>query len=134
MREILGHKSYNETEIIGFLKRDKNFTMCRLPHYRYQRVQFICGELKRMGFIKKSGSTETGVNYIPTELFEKWIKLQEAGEFLGGYKKYYKMLNPKKPKVKICKNCQNSFETINYQQVFCKKECSNLFKTNNEVL
>lgn len=128
MREILGHKSYNEAEIIEFLKSNKNFTMCKLPHYRYQRVQSVCAELKMMGFIKKSGSTETGVSYVPTELFGEWIKLQEAGQFLGGYKKYYKMLNPKKPKVKICKLCQSFFETINYQQVFCQKECSDVFK------
>lgn len=75
MKEILGHKSWNRGEIIAILRRSGNFTMCSLPHSRYQRVKEICRDMERSGWIEKVGKTETSVNFKATVAFREWAFL-----------------------------------------------------------
>lgn len=90
MKNILGHKSWNRGEIIDMLKRTRTFTMCSLPHYRYARVQDICSQLRKRGLIRKSGSTETGINFVPTSLFDIWADEYEACETHLGLWEWFK--------------------------------------------
>lgn len=69
MKDILGHRSWNRFEVLAFLGRSGTFTMCSLPHYRYDGVKAICRDLKRKGLIEESGRTDTSINWRVTE---KW--------------------------------------------------------------
>lgn len=69
---ILGHKSWNKTEVIDILRRTSTFTMCTLPHYRYDRVKQICRELQKLKLIEKSGRTDQAINFRTTSLFREW--------------------------------------------------------------
>lgn len=69
MKNILGHRSWNKTEVLAILARSHSFTMCNLPHYRYDGVKAICRDLQRQGLIEKSGLTEQGINWRVTA---KW--------------------------------------------------------------
>ena len=59
MKNILGHRSWNEQEVLAFFDKG-SFTMCSLPHYRYARVQEICGNLKRCGLIERGRQNRNG--------------------------------------------------------------------------
>lgn len=77
------------------LRKHHNFTMCSLPHYRYARVQSICKQLRKKKLIKPSGYTETGINFVPTSLFDLWVDEYEACEThlgLWEWQKEYKRL------------------------------------------
>jgi hypothetical protein len=72
MKNILGHKSYNMEEVIDILYRTGTFTCPTLPHYRYNRIKTVCGQLQNRGFLKQSGRSETGRNLVVTERFKEW--------------------------------------------------------------
>lgn len=125
MKNILGHKSWSEEEILSFFDKG-NFTMCSLPHYRYNRVRAICANLKRCGLIKKIDLTQTGVNYIATPEFHKWRSDVANGLATSSLQKLYKLLNPPVSRTKSCEGCGNNYETFDRQQRFCKSECRKL--------
>lgn len=122
MKDILGHKSWNEAEIYDFFDKG-SFTMCSLPHYRYQRVQLVCGRLKRCGFIERAGSTETSVNYSAKPEYHQWRKDVAEGNATSSLDKLFKQLHPPKLLTRTCNHCQAKMETFNHKQKFCSKKC-----------
>src|SRR5437660_1499838 len=78
VKDILGHKSWNMEEIIDMLKKSGTFSMCNLPHYRFNGVKTICRCLQRRGFIKKTGNGETFITFGVTERFVEWKNEYEA--------------------------------------------------------
>lgn len=78
MSNILGHKSWNFNEVIEMLAKGSSFTVPTLPHYRYDNVKRIRGNLSKIGFIKQTGRCETSISYVATERFKKWRKEFEA--------------------------------------------------------
>lgn len=69
MKDILGHRSWNKQEVIDILLRTGTFTMCNLPHSRYDRVKDICRQLYRDKMIVQSGYTNEAINWKVTEAF-----------------------------------------------------------------
>jgi hypothetical protein len=122
MKDILGHRSWSEQEILAFFDND-SFTMCSLPHYRYQRVQMVCGNLKRCGLIGKVGSTETGINYAAKPEYHQWRQDVAAGKATGNLNKLFKLMNPPRLLTRTCHQCDIKFETFNHVQKFCSKKC-----------
>lgn len=59
-------------EIADILAATGQYTMCNLPHYRYDKCKQACRRLERAGFIKKSGRTQTGINFKATGLLKNW--------------------------------------------------------------
>jgi hypothetical protein len=123
MRTILGHRSWNEQEILAFFDKG-GFTMCTLPHYRYQRVRMICGNLKRCGLIEKVGGTETSVNYAAKPEYHQWRQDVKEGKAPASLDKLYKLKNPPKVRKRTCRYCHAEFETFNHAQKSCSKACT----------
>ena len=84
MRDILGHKSRDQGEIIDILIRSGTYTCPTLPHYRYDRVKEVCRRLERHGLLKKSGRNSQSVNLVVTPLFREWQAARDAGRTLLG--------------------------------------------------
>ena len=124
MKDILGHRSWNEQEMLAFFDKG-SFTMCRLPHYRYQRVQGVCAQLKACGFIKKVGGNEAGVNYAATPEYHQWRNEVAAGKVTGSLRKLFKLMNPPKLLGRTCQHCRTEYETFNHNQKFCSPPCKN---------
>lgn len=80
MKNILGHKSWNQDEIVNILMKSGTFTCPTLPHYRYDRVKDICRRLRKRGFLKKSGKTDVSINLVVTDRFKEWQSQYESGE------------------------------------------------------
>ena len=97
--------------------------MCRLSHYRYQRVQSVCVQLKACGLITKVGGTETGVNYVATPAYHQWRQEVAAGKAPGSLRKLFKLLNPPRLLARTCKHCHARYETFNHVQKFCSPKC-----------
>jgi hypothetical protein len=72
MKNILGHKSWNQKELINILEKGGTYTMPNLPHYRYQNVRTICLGMRSVGLLKETGRTNNGISFAPTDLFKKW--------------------------------------------------------------
>ena len=119
MKNILGHNSWNEQELVEILKRG-TYTMPNLPHYRYSRVQSFCADMRTLGLIKKTGACETGINYIPTEKFQAFT---ESGLTLRAYAKMIKKLTPPRIFKRKCRECGSEFETLQHIQKLCGEEC-----------
>ena len=79
MKLILGHKSYDQGEIVGILERTGTYTCPTLPHYRYGRVKSICHTLKRLSLITVSDRNPVSVNFVVTDRFRKWKAEKAAG-------------------------------------------------------
>lgn len=79
MKDIIGHKSWNMEEIIGILCKTGTYTCPNLPHYRYDRVKTVCIQLRKRGFIKKTGHTNVSINYAVTDRFKEWKTENESG-------------------------------------------------------
>lgn len=124
MKDILGHKSWDEQEVLAFFDKGA-FTMCNLPHYRYHRVQSICASLKSCGLIEKVGGTETSVNYVATPEYHQWRLDVAAGKAPGSPAKLFKLKNPPRLLTKRCLHCRSEYETYHRPQKFCSKQCSN---------
>ena len=122
MRTILGHRSWSEQEILAFFDKG-SFTMCSLPHDRYHRVQTICAKLKRCGLIEKIGRTETGVNYVAKPEYHQWRADVSAGKATSSIDKLFKLQHPPKLLRHVCRQCNTSFETFNFEQRLCSKQC-----------
>lgn len=90
MRNILGHKSWSKDEIVEILCNHGTFTMCNLPHYRYDSVKDSCRDLKKHGFIRKAGSTSTGVSFVVTDIFLQWRQEKENNLTMLGPVKWRK--------------------------------------------
>jgi hypothetical protein len=123
MKLIKGHKSFNIDEIVEILKNQKSFTMCTLPHYRYNSVKKICGKLISMGYVKQNAYTETGVSLVITDRFEEWMN---SGTTLGlskFWKENYRTVF--KPKNKRCKECGSVFVAQQRNHIYCSKKCKN---------
>ena len=125
MKNILGHRSWSEQEILAFFDAE-TFTMCSLPHYRYQRVQSVCGKLKRCGLIERTGSTETGVSYVAKPEYHQWRRDVAEGKATGSLDKLFKLQHPPKLLKKTCPHCHVKFETYNRQQKYHTAECNRL--------
>ncbi len=97
--------------------------MCRLPHYRYHRVQAVCGNLKRCGLIEKVGGTETGVNYAAKPEYHQWRQDVAEGKATSSLDKLFKQMNPPRLLNRTCQQCHAKFETFNHAQKFCTKKC-----------
>lgn len=80
MKEILGHKSRDQDEIIDILIRSGTYTCPTLPHHRYERVKTACSRLSKAGLLKVSGRNPESVNLIVTPLFREWSAAHKAGE------------------------------------------------------
>lgn len=118
MRNVLGHISRNKEEIIGLLEKG-GYTMCTLPHYRYEREKMVCGELMQYGMIRRTGRTETSVNYVGTDFFKQW----RNDERKLNAKQYWRLFNPPKEFTRKCRQCENEFVTGNHHQKLCSKVC-----------
>lgn len=79
MKNIKGHKSRNQSEIIEILASGRNYCCPILTHYRYDRVKSACNDLIKYGLAKKTGETKTGINLMQTEIMTEW-----QHEFLNG--------------------------------------------------
>lgn len=90
MINIKGHKSYTQDEIVEILKTKGSFTYPTLPHYRYERVQRVCRELRRRNLVTVSGKTEISVNLVPSNKFKQWLAEAEAGQTKLGIIKWSK--------------------------------------------
>ena len=122
MKTILGHRSWSEQEILAFFDKG-SFTMCSLPHYRYDRVQAVCAKLKRCGLIDKVGRTETGVNYVAKPEYHQWRQDVAAGKATSSLDKLFKLQHPPKLLRHVCRQCGGEFETSNFKQRLCSKAC-----------
>jgi hypothetical protein len=127
MKNILGHRSWNEEEVLAFFDKG-SFTMCRLPHYRYQRVQRVCAELRACGLIEKVGGTETSVNYVAKPEYHQWRKNVAAGTSASSLRKLLKIKNAPKLLKRACLHCNVEFETFNHQQKFCTRQHNMAFR------
>lgn len=78
-KNILGHISRTMPEIIEILLKGGTYSCPMLPHYRYNSVQSHCRALKKLGLIKKSGFTNVGVNYKPSDLLIEWKQEHDVG-------------------------------------------------------
>lgn len=72
MKNILGHKSRDQGEIVEILARSGTYTCPTLPHYRYDRVKAVCANLRRRGLVVVSGRNSASVNLVVTPLFREW--------------------------------------------------------------
>lgn len=79
MKNILGHRSWSFIEIVDFFVKTGTFTMCVLPHYRFQPVKDHCRRLQKAGLIKKSGRTDTAVSFKTTKKFRLWMIEADLG-------------------------------------------------------
>lgn len=79
MKLIRGHKSWNFDEIVQILLRSGTYTCPSLPHYRYDRVKKICGELSRLGLIALKSNDDVSKNYVVTDRFKRWKDEYESG-------------------------------------------------------
>ena len=122
MKNILGHKSWSEQEVLTFFDKG-SFTMCSLPHYRYERVQAVCASLKRCGLIEKCGRTETGVNYVTKPEYHQWRLDVVAGIAPASLEKLFKQQHPPKLLKRRCRQCKSEIETFIHTQKFCSKAC-----------
>jgi hypothetical protein len=80
MKDIKGHKSRDQGEIIEILIRSGTYTCPTLPHYRYERVQAVCRNLQRRGLLQVSGRNPESINLTVTPLFRQWQAAHTAGE------------------------------------------------------
>lgn len=94
MKDIRGHRSYTKEEIVEILCRTGTYTCPTLPHYRYDGVKRICGELRKRGFLRKTGNTNEGVNLAITERFREWKSEKESGLTTSGPVKWQKEKYP----------------------------------------
>lgn len=130
MRNVLGHRSWSEQELLSFFDKG-TFTMCKLPHYRYRKIQLVCGKLKACGLIEKVGSDETGVNYVAKPEYHQWRKDVLEGKVTPSLDKLFKIMNPPRLLKRSCRQCRAEFQTFQHAQKFCSKECKGLVKTYN---
>lgn len=79
MKFILTHKSWNFQELVGIFKRSGSYTMCTLPHYRYQNVRSNCKMLEKKGFIERFGKGENQIYWKITDLFKEWMIEFDSG-------------------------------------------------------
>lgn len=79
MRNILGHKAWSFDEIVYIFKDKGMFTMCDLPHQRYDRVKGHCHRLKKAKLIVKHRDGPNCVHWVQTKLFERWVIEQDLG-------------------------------------------------------
>ena len=79
MKLIVGHISRSKDEIVEILMKAGTYTCPTLPHYRYDRVKSACSELKKRGFLVKSGKTDVSINLVVTDRFKEWQKEYESG-------------------------------------------------------
>ena len=119
MKNILGHNSWNEQELVAIFQRG-TYTMPNLPHYRYQRVKSFCADMRSMGLIKKVGACDTGINYVPTEKFAAFV---ESGLTLRAYAKMLKKQKPPRIFKRKCRECDSDFESLLHLQRLCSVEC-----------
>lgn len=122
MKTILGHRSWNEQEVLAFFDQG-SFTMCSLPHYRYQRVQMVCANLKRCGLIEKAGRTETSINYVARPDYHQWRRDVAVGKAPSSLQKLFRVMNPPRLLKRRCHHCHEEFETLIFQQKFCSNRC-----------
>ena len=80
MKNILGHKSWNKKEILQLLRSSNAFTMCNLPHYRYDRVKQICYRLEHAGWIEAIGKKKREA--IHWQVTEKWKAYHDASDLV----------------------------------------------------
>lgn len=76
---IVGHISRTLPEIVEILLKGGTYSCPMLPHYRYDAVKNHCRTLKKLGLIVKSGLTNVGVNYKPTDFLRDWKKEYDEG-------------------------------------------------------
>lgn len=93
MKNILGHKSRDQGEIIDILARAGSYTCPTLPHYRYDRVKTVCRTLKRLGLVSVRGQTATAQNFVVTTLFREWEAARKEGATPLGPVKWVKERN-----------------------------------------
>ncbi len=135
MKIILGHKSYNQEEIIEILQERGNYTCPTLPHYRYNRVKDVCRNLMKRGFLKKSGRTDEGINLVVTDFFKQWQQEKEQGLTGLGPIKWQKSKKPLAipPKEKNCIHCKEIYQPSQNNQLFCSKLCKASYKRAKNV-
>lgn len=80
MKNILGHKSRDQGEIIAILERQGTYTCPTLPHYRYDKVKRTCRLLGRLGLVRVTGRNPESVNLGVTPLFHEWKAAKATGE------------------------------------------------------
>lgn len=90
MKDIRGHKSRDQGEIIQILVRTGTYTCPTLPHYRYDRVKEVCRRLQRHGLLEKSGRTTESINLVVTPLFNEWRQAHANKETMLGALKWAK--------------------------------------------
>ena len=122
MKTILGHRSWNEQEVLAFFDQG-SFTMCSLPHHRYQRVQMICANLKRCKLIEKVGRTETSINYAARPAYHQWRRDVAVGKAPGSLRKLFRKMNPPRLLKRKCHHCHGGFKTLHFEQMFCSNQC-----------
>lgn len=128
MKNILGHISRNQDEIIAILESGGSYCCPTLPHYRYNTVKSVCSNLLKHGLVKKSGNTSEGVNLIPSDRFREWQEDKAQGLTSLGPIKWVKQKFPPKIISKSCVVCGVGFETLNRQQKTCGKQCRSVMK------
>lgn len=80
MKDIRGHKSRNQAEIIEILMRHGAYTCPDLPHYRYDRVKAVCRNLLRRHLVAISSRDQIAINFVATPLFREWQQAHANGE------------------------------------------------------
>lgn len=105
MKDIKGHKSYNQDEIIDILIKSGTYTCPTLPHYRYDRVKRICSSFEKMKIVKRSGKNEVSVNLVVSDRFLEWNDEKQKGLTNLGIIKWVKQKYPKNIKIKNCPFC-----------------------------
>lgn len=79
MRKIRGHKAWAFEEVVTIFKNVGMFTMCDLPHQRYDRVKGHCRRLKKARLIIKHTDGPNCVHWVRTKLFDRWIIEKDLG-------------------------------------------------------
>jgi len=81
MRIIRAHKVYNDKEFCQLLSKAGCYTMCMLPHHRFNEMKDRCQRFAQAGFLVKHKvhAGEFVTHWNATDLFYEW-----RDEFLDG--------------------------------------------------
>jgi len=79
MKFIKTHKSWNMEELIEIIKKSGTYTMCALPHYRYDGVKRRCRSLSNAGMIERVKRDDINVYWKATDTFRHWTAEFESG-------------------------------------------------------
>ena len=129
MREIKTHTHRNLDEIMTVLEKTGSFTApLGLPHWRYDGTRRNCHVLCEAGLMARKTKQDIHVHFSRGSNFERWLNEGKppAKDLCNLIKKERKLANPPKPRTKICVDCGVKFQTINFQQKRCKKNCKHL--------